>query len=126
VTPISLTLCFTCFSPMGTTMLPKSISCGAQYVILHSEIGWRKVKTCRFGSRQLFWLCIIAHFRAACERCNNVVAHTPPWKECNKYDLMSVQYFWLAPHNDWSRWFAISSSSPPISCFSFVGGVATN
>jgi hypothetical protein len=45
-------------------------------------------------------------------------------KECNKYDLMSVFSVSDWPlHNDWSRWFAISSS-PPISCFSSVGGVA--
>jgi hypothetical protein len=31
-------------------------------------------------------------------------------KECNKLDLIAVQYFSLVDHNDWSRWFAISSS----------------
>jgi hypothetical protein len=30
-------------------------------------------------------------------------------KECNKLDLTTAQYFWLVDHNDWSRWFAISS-----------------
>jgi len=35
-------------------------------------------------------------------------------KECNKYDL-GAQCFWLADHNDWSRWFAISS--PPWKLF---------
>jgi len=30
-------------------------------------------------------------------------------KECNKLDLTAAQYFWLVDHNDWSRWFAISS-----------------
>jgi len=45
-------------------------------------------------------------------------------KECNKYDLSAAQCFLLAHHNDWSRWFAISSPSP-ICCpgFSFTGGV---
>jgi hypothetical protein len=42
-------------------------------------------------------------------------------KECNKLD----QYFWLVDHNDWSRWFPISS---PHICgvpnHSFIGGVA--
>jgi hypothetical protein len=33
---------FTCFHPMGTTMLPKSISSSAQYVILHIEIWIKK------------------------------------------------------------------------------------
>jgi hypothetical protein len=31
-------------------------------------------------------------------------------KECNKVDITAAQYFWLVDHNDWSRWFAISSS----------------
>jgi hypothetical protein len=30
-------------------------------------------------------------------------------KECNKLHLTTAQYFWLVDHNDWSRWFAISS-----------------
>jgi len=46
-------------------------------------------------------------------------------KECNKYDLTGAHGFWLAHHNDWSRWFA-TSSPPPISCpsLSFMCGVA--
>jgi len=28
--------------------------------------------------------------------------------ECNKYDLTAASCFWLANHNDWSRWFAIT------------------
>ncbi len=46
-------------------------------------------------------------------------------KECNKYDLTPAQCFWLAHHNDSSKWFAISSP-PPICCpsISFIGGVA--
>jgi hypothetical protein len=31
-------------------------------------------------------------------------------EECNKYDLTAHLCFLLANHNDWSRWFAISSS----------------
>jgi len=31
-------------------------------------------------------------------------------KDCNKLDLTAAQYFWLVVDNDWSRWFAISSS----------------
>jgi len=30
-------------------------------------------------------------------------------KECSKLDLTSAEYIWLVDHNDWSRWFAISS-----------------
>jgi len=46
-------------------------------------------------------------------------------KECNKYDLIATECFWLAHHNDSPRWFAISSP-PPIFCpsFSFMVGVA--
>ncbi len=41
-------------------------------------------------------------------------------KECRKYDVTAA-----AHHNDWSRWFAISSP-PPICCpsFNFMDGVA--
>jgi hypothetical protein len=31
-------------------------------------------------------------------------------QECNKLDLTAARYFWLVDHNDWSKWFAISSS----------------
>jgi hypothetical protein len=31
-------------------------------------------------------------------------------EECNKYDLTADPCFWLENHNDWSKWFAISSS----------------
>jgi hypothetical protein len=51
-------------------------------------------------------------------------------KECNKLDLTAAHYFWSVDHNDWSRWFAISSSHvygvPRIwsSRYNFIGGVA--
>jgi hypothetical protein len=46
-------------------------------------------------------------------------------KECNKYDLTDAQCFWLAHHNNWSKWFAISSPSPICyPSFSFMGGTA--
>jgi hypothetical protein len=38
--------------------------------------------------------------------------------------MTAAQYFWLVDHNDWSRWFAISS--PPRICsssFCFIGGI---
>jgi hypothetical protein len=46
-------------------------------------------------------------------------------KKCNKDHLTAAQCFWLAHHNDWSRWFSISS--PPLICcpsFGFIGEVA--
>jgi hypothetical protein len=33
-----------------------------------------------------------------------------PVGNANKLDLTPALYFWLIDHNDWSRWFAISSS----------------
>jgi hypothetical protein len=30
-------------------------------------------------------------------------------KDCDKLGLTADQYFWLVNHNNWSRWFAISS-----------------
>ncbi len=47
--------------------------------------------------------------------------------QCNEYDLTSAQYFSLAHHKNWCRWFAISS--PLAICrlgCSFVGRVAKN
>ncbi len=43
----------------------------------------------------------------------------PARAECNKYDLTAAPCFWLANHNDWSMWFAISSL-PPICSPSFL------
>jgi hypothetical protein len=37
----------------------------------------------------------------------NTVVHLK--KECNILDLTAGQYLWLVDHNDWSRWFAIST-----------------
>jgi hypothetical protein len=46
-------------------------------------------------------------------------------KECNEYDITDAQCLQFAYHNDWSRWFAISSPRPICSlCFSFMGGIA--
>jgi len=45
-------------------------------------------------------------------------------EECNKSDVTSTPCFWLANHNYWSRWFAISSLPPICSpSFSFMGEV---
>jgi hypothetical protein len=92
--------------------LSKSISSGAQYVvILQSKNGWRKsnptyaglAQENGFGSawlRSLPWLVKGSAVLCTCK------------KECNKYDLTAAQCFWLTHHNDWSRWFVISSQSP--------------
>jgi hypothetical protein len=48
------------------------------------------------NSRSLPWL-----VKGATQLCTSK-------KECNKLEL--AQYFSFVDHNDWSRWFAISSS----------------
>jgi hypothetical protein len=89
-------------------------------MILHSKIGWKKSNLCRFGSGKWIWHHIIVRVAMAGKRVCTCR------KECDKYDLIAaVECFWLAHHNDSSRWFAITSSLP-ICCpsFSFMGGVA--
>jgi hypothetical protein len=65
------------------------------------------------------------HNCGGCQLVKGATALCTCRKECNKYDLTATQCFWLAHHNDWLRWFAISSP-PPICClsFGFMGGVA--
>ncbi len=72
-----------------------------------------------------FWLSRITHVAVA-RLVKGSVALCTSKKECNKYDLTAAQCFWSAHHNDWSRWFVISSSPPPICCpsFSLISGVA--
>ncbi len=83
-------------------LFTKSISSGSQYVILKSKIGWRKVKLCWFGSGKWFWLSIMHSLlwlvKGTARLCT-------AWKDHNKYDLTAFLGFWLAHHNDWSRWF---------------------
>jgi hypothetical protein len=128
ISPSSWWACFKTFSQYKKCFLLnfgmyESISSGAQYVNLHSTIGWRKVKIYGFGSRQRYWFSIIAQFEVA----KRQQQHCAPAarKECNKYDLTTTQGFWLTHHNDWSRWFAISTP-PPVCCpsFSLMGGVS--
>jgi hypothetical protein len=45
-------------------------------------------------------------------------------KECNKLNLTLAQYFRLVDHNDWARWFAISSSHIYAVPVTTIGGVA--
>jgi hypothetical protein len=84
----------------------KSISNDALYVILHSKICWRKVELCQFGSGKSFWLSIIAKFAVAVEEGTTTLCTCT--KECTKYHPTAAQCFWLAYHNDWSRWFSFS------------------
>jgi hypothetical protein len=54
----------------------------------------------------------------------NTIVHLQK-NEGNKSDLTAAQYFWLVDHNDWARWFAISSScvyAIPVTVL--IGGVA--
>jgi hypothetical protein len=59
---------------------------------LSKEIGFSAPNSCNVP-----WL-----VKAATQLCTK--------KECNKLELTTTQYFWLVDHNDWSRWFVISSS----------------
>jgi hypothetical protein len=55
------------------------------------------------------WLSIISELAVAGKGQSNAVHRQK--KKCNKYDLTSSPQcvlFW-AHHNDWSRWFAITS-----------------
>jgi hypothetical protein len=72
------------------------------------NIHYEKVKMCRFSS--VYWIFCnkFVQRAAASKRRNRVCTST---KECNKLDLTAAQYCCqLVDHNDWSRWFAISSS----------------
>jgi hypothetical protein len=91
-------------------------------VIPHNKKGCTKSNICQFDSGKWFWLSIFAQVSVAGKRLSSAV-HLKI--KCNKYDLTAAQCFWLAHHNDWSRWFVINSA-PPICCpsFSFVAGVA--
>ncbi len=61
--------------------------------LLAQEIGFSAPNSC-----SLPWLVI----KGATQLCTSK-------KECNKLNLTAAQYFWLLDHNDWPRWFAISS-----------------
>jgi hypothetical protein len=75
---------------------------------------------CQFSSRNWFFctkcVCILPWLvKGATQLCTSK-------KECNKLDLTLTQYFSLLDHNDWSRWFAISS--PHVYAVPDIGGVA--
>jgi hypothetical protein len=101
-----------------------NISRGAEFLIMHSTIGRRNVKLFRVGWMRK--MVLAQHNSAVCGGWWK--GATTVWtrrEECNKYDPTAAQCFWLAHHNDWSRWFTISSS-PPICYpnFTFMDGVA--
>ncbi len=54
---------------------------------------------CQFSSGNWFF----------CTKCVQLAVACTSKKEYNKLDLTTAQYFGLVDHNDWSRWFAISS-----------------
>ncbi len=84
----------------------------------------KKVKTRWFGSAKWFWPGIfVARFAEAGKKAQR--SCVPTREECNEYDLTAAPCFWLANHNDWSRWFAISSFPSICSLgVSFISGFA--
>jgi hypothetical protein len=50
-----------------------------------------------------FWLRLRCLIKCAATPCTSV-------KECNRYDLTVTECFWLAHHNDSSRWLPIGST----------------
>ncbi len=101
----------------------KSISNSAQYVTPDSKVYCETVKRCQFSSGNWFFR---TNFVQLADKRRDTVLHLhTSKKECNKLDLTTARYFSLVDHNDWSRWFAISS--PPRICsssYNFIGGVA--
>jgi hypothetical protein len=51
------------------------------YVIMHSKIGWRKVKICQFGSGKWIWLSIIGQFAVPAKSCNTKNIQYRPQKK---------------------------------------------
>jgi hypothetical protein len=91
-------------------MVCESTSSSALCVTLQIKIWWRKVKTYWFGSTKCFLVQRFCTVSGGLERTLQTL--TPAREECNKYDLTAAPSFWLANHDDWSRWFAISSLLP--------------
>ncbi len=110
ITNISTMLINTCFNLLFWIFIILKVFLGVpsmwSYIVKLDE---KKSKT--------FWLGIIMSVKCAAMLCTCK-------KESDKHDLIVIQCFWLAHHNDWSKWFAITSP-PPISCpsFCFMGGV---
>jgi hypothetical protein len=84
----------------------KSIPTGAQYETLKIKVGWRKVNICCFGSGKWFFSCIFVRFAEAGKKRSKAVHLL----EKSVINMICAPCFWLANHNDLSRWFAISNS----------------
>ncbi len=68
----------------------KSISSGAQYVIVHNKIGWRKILICQFCWGKWFWLSTLALFVVAGKRRHITSAHMVKRVEEIWYDCWAV------------------------------------
>jgi len=71
----------------------KSIPSSAQYVTLHLEIEWRKVKICQFGSAKSFWPNIFAQFAEVGKRHSKAV-HMPEKSVINMIWLLLLVSNW--------------------------------
>jgi len=104
-TLMQVSLCLKC----GTTWKFESILehlQRAQYVTPDSKIYYEKVKMSRFSSGTGIFCTKLVQLAVAEKGTTQLCTSK---KECKKLDLTAAQYFWLVDHNDWSRWFAISS-----------------
>jgi hypothetical protein len=117
---INIWLC----NPTPTSALvrasPRAVIC----VILHTKIWMKKCQN------KAVWLTKMVLAQHNCIGCGGKSHSNSVWtciNECNKHDLTAARCFWLAHHNNWSRWFGFLILVPwPICCpnFSFMGGVA--
>jgi len=76
---------------------------GAQYRTLQMKIWWRKINICRFNWGNWFFSCMFALLRLVKKRS----------KAMHMLEKRVINMIWLLLPliiNDWSRWFAISSS----------------
>ncbi len=100
----------------------------AEYATLHSKIRWRKVKTRSFSSGKWFYCSCTGALTLLAEASKSrskpvhlleksVINRT--WlllpgfhwlKSVMNIILTAPPCFWLAKHNDWSRWSSITSS----------------
>jgi len=92
-----------CWAPMGMT-LERLQRCSVLWLQTLKFI--EKKSKCAFAQEICFsapnWCSLPWPVEGAIQLCTSK-------KECNKLDLTATQCFWLVDHNDWSRWFAISS-----------------
>ncbi len=79
LTPIFLTFCLLVSIPWAQQCYQRTSLVVLSMWSSTLKFGWRKVKTCRFGSRNWFWLCKIAHFRGGLWKVQQ--CYTPPGKK---------------------------------------------